>query len=315
MDGVTAVDGFSFQAGATQGNTNILNGNPNAAPITLEDVDFEDLKTKANLYLGQEGLDAEILMLRDGRIRVKPYTPPRWDLVDFDRRESVIVGYEDQTRIETRAVQVGTTTEERTRSVVTGYETETYDVTLPIYEYEEVERTRDVPIWDERTVTRTRWIEVFVPYETDAEGGTTVAGEGTLGEYVWVEEEYETTEWYVSGYTEETYTETIQVQVGETTETRSRDVPIYGEETYTVEVPVYEDQEVEITESVPIYDDVVITQQRWQYSPPIALGYAMVWVKDASGVIFIDGRILSLHGELDGRVTIVSTGNWQGCRA
>jgi hypothetical protein len=182
-------------------------------------------------------------------------------------------------------------------------------VAVPIYEDQEVTRTRQVPIYETQTVTKTRWIKVFVPYETEGDpaGGTTVgdSGEGVLGEYVWVEEQYQTEEQVLVGYTEETYTVIEQVQVGETTEERTREVPIYETETYTVEVPVYETQEVQVTEEVPIYKEITKTKQQWVYQPPVALGYDHVWVGDSPSTVYIDGRITSLEGDLNGSLTIV----------
>ena len=36
-------------------------------------------------------------------------------------------------------------------------------------------KTREEPVYEEQTVTRTRWVQIFVPYDT---GGGTVAGDG-----------------------------------------------------------------------------------------------------------------------------------------
>jgi hypothetical protein len=209
----------------------------------------------------------------------------------------------------TEWVRVGSVTETRTRNVITGYNPQTYTVEVPIYEPQEVTRTRQVPIYETQTVTRTRWIQVFVPYDTgDSTGGTTVgdSGDGVLGEYQWVEEEYQTQEDVLVGYEEQTYTVTEQVQVGTTTEERTRQVPIWDTETYTVEVPQYEQQSREVTEEVPIYNTITKTRTEHKYVPPIALGDQHVWVNDIAGTIFIDGRITSLDGELNGRLTIVA---------
>jgi hypothetical protein len=107
-------------------------------------------------------------------------------------------------------------------------------------------------------------------------------------------------------YEEETYTVTEQVLVGTTTEERTRQVPIWGTETYTVEKPVYEQQTREVTEEVPVYNTVTHTKTEHQYVPPIALGDQHVWVNDTAGTIYIDGRITSLENELNGRLTIVA---------
>jgi hypothetical protein len=308
-DSVSSVGGFEYRAGATRDNTAIRNGNPSAKEINLEEVDFEELKLKANAFVGEPGLDAEIKFFGDGKIRITPYTPPRYELVITEETHTVITGYEEVTYTTTMQVQVGTTTEQRTRQVVVGYETETYTVEVPVYEDQEITKTRQVPIYELQTVTRTRWVKVFVPYDTggDAGGGTTVgdSGEGILGEYVWVEEEYQTEENVLVGFETETYTVTEPVQVGSTTEERTRQVPIYETQIYTVEVPVYETQEVEVTEDQPIYKTFTKTKEHWEYQPPVALGDQHVWVDETPGTIYIDGRITSVEGELNGRVTIV----------
>jgi hypothetical protein len=191
---------------------------------------------------------------------------------------------------------------------VVDWTTETYTVEVPVYETRTVEKTRQVPVYDTHTVTKTRWVQVFIPYQTEGgAGGGSIGdnGEGVLGEYVWVEESYEVTESYIASYTTETYTATEQVQVGTTTEERTRQVPTYGEETYTVEVPVYEPQEVEVTEQVPVYKEMTSKNERLVYMPPVALGDRHVWIKDEPGMIYIDGRITKIEGDLNGRLTIV----------
>ncbi|MHC4817872.1 MAG: hypothetical protein ACYTF8_07440, partial [Planctomycetota bacterium] len=95
-------------------------------------------------------------------------------------------------------------------------------------------------------------------------------------------------------------------QVGTTTEERTRQVPTYETETYTVEVPVYEEQTHEVTETVPIYNTITKTKTEHKYVPPIALGDQHVWVGDVAGTVYIDGRITSLEGDLNGRLTIVA---------
>jgi glutathione peroxidase-family protein len=310
VDTVSSVGGFEYRGGATRENTTLYDGNNTAKSIDLEDVDFEELKAKSNLYVGEPGLDAEIKFYRDGRVKVTPYTPPRYEEVEVEYTKQVLIGWEEVTRTVTEWVQVGTTTEERTRNVIVGYTTETYTVEVPVYEDQEVTRTRQLPIYETQTVTKTRWVKVFVPYDDggDTTGGTTVgdSGEGVLGEYQWVEEEYQTTEKVIVGYETETYTVTEPVQVGTTTEERTRQVPIWETQTYTVEVPVYEQQTSEVTEEVPIYNTITKTRTEHQYVPPIAQGEKLFWVNETSGTLYIDGRITSLEGELNGRLTIVA---------
>jgi len=309
VDTVSSVGGFDYRAGATPENTTAYDANPSAKDISLEKVDWADLRTKSNLYVGEPGLDAEIRFYGDGRVKITPYTPPRYVEVETTYTKQILIGYETVTSTEIQQVQVGTTTEERTRQVIVGYTTETYTVDVPVYETQEVTKTRQVPIYETQTVTCERWVKVFVPYDTsDPTGGTTVgdSGEGILGEYQWVQEQYPCTQTVVVGYETETYTTTEQVRVGTTTEERTRQVPIYETQTYTVDVPVYEAQEVTVTEEVPIYNEVTQTKTEHQYQPPVALAEQMVWVKDTEGTIYIDGRITQLEGDLNGRLTIVA---------
>jgi len=342
-DSVSAVNGFGYEAGATEQNTAIADGNPEATEIRLDEADFTRLRTKADLYVGGDDLDAEIKLRPDGQVRIKQYTQPRWEQVEHTYEYETIVGYETRTETQTQQVQVGTTTEERTRTVQTGTTTEEYEYTWQ----EQVgttteertrtvqtgttteERTRDVPVYDTRTVTCTRQVRVFVPYD-DGSGGTAVGGgaDGVAGEYEWVTEEYECEETYVSGHTTETYTVevpvygeetyTVDVPVYETrTEMRTREVPVYGEETYTVEVPVYEDQQVEVEVDYPIYETRQYTYHQWEHFPAEYQSTEHLPIPEKGGTIFIPGRITKLHGQLKGRLTIVGdekvrvTGNLQ----
>ncbi|MHC4490855.1 MAG: hypothetical protein ACYTDU_04440 [Planctomycetota bacterium] len=337
LDSVTAVNGFSYEAGADPGNTNLASGNPESERIDLDEVDFAALKTKANSFVGTDGLDAEIKFYADGNMRVRQFTPPRFEEIERSWTGDVFVGWTTETVTETQPVQIGTTQEERTRTVIVGYTPETYTVDVPVYEeqqvvrtredavYEEqqVERTGQVPVYELQTVTKTRWVQVFVPYDdgTDAGGGTAVGGDGGVaGEYEWVEEEYQTQENVLVGYETETYTttemvqvgtttvtwtETVQVQVGTTQEERTRNIPIYDTETYYVDVPVYEDQEVEVERNVPVYETQTYTWTEQEFFEPTLVDTTYVDLGDAANTVFIDGRITRLYGDINGRVTVV----------
>jgi len=307
-DSVTAANGFGYEAGATEENTRLTDANPEAATISLEAVNFQNLRDKADLFVGDNGMDAEIRMYPDGRVRIRQYTPPRHDWVPQQWTENVLVDYDEVIVTEIQQVQVGTTQEERTRQIITGYETEFYTVTVPVYEDQEVTHTRWIPVYELQTVTRTRWIQVFVPYDTDAEGGTAVGGDGgdgVPGEYEWVEEEYETEENVIVRWDSEEYTEIEPVQVGTVQEERSRQVPIYEPEIYWADVPVYEDQEVQVTQYTPVYEERSFTEDVWTFFPPVLLSETTVDLNDAPGTIYIDGRITELEGELKGRLTVV----------
>ena len=98
-------------------------------------------------------------------------------------------------------VQTGTTTETRYRSVQVQTGTQ------------QVQRSRQDPVYSTRMVTRTRQVRVWVSFNDDANGGTAVGGGGAgdLGEYQWVTETYQEQETYISGYQTVTWTETVPV--------------------------------------------------------------------------------------------------------
>jgi len=334
VDAVSAVNGFQYAAGADEGNTNVRSGNPEAQPINLEAVDFEQLRDKANLFAGTPGLDAEITLRADGHALVEQYTPPHYEDVVHSWTGDVLTGWETRTVTEQQQVQVGTVAEERTRQVRTGTTTETYFVDVPVYEDQvvtrhvltpiyvdmQVERSRQVPVYETQTVTRTRRVQVFQPYAT-ADGGTAIGGAGGVpGEWVWVDEEYQTTEQVVVGYTTERYIETItvrngtlsewvdeivQVQVGTRQEERTRTVPVYETQTYTVDVPVYETQAVDVQRTFPVYEVRTFTWTEREFMPPSLVDSNDLTLDAGANTMFVDGRITKLSGDLQGRLTIV----------
>jgi hypothetical protein len=134
-------------------------------------------------------------------------------------------------------------------------------------------------------------------------------------------ETYTTTERVQVGTTTVTYMQNVQVQVGTTTETRTRQVqvqvgttqvqktrkvPVYRTETYYESVPVYEQKLVDVTTQVPVYEDLVETTTTEVYQGPVGLTTQQFSVKDG-GVIFVDGRVVGMDGDLQGRVTLVAT--------
>ncbi len=337
QDAVSAVKGFGYKSGATPENTFLADANPEAAAISLDKIDFDDLRSKAKLYNGDAGLDAEVSFLNKGQARVKPYTKPRWDTITTTTTTKVLNGYTSQTTQQSQQVQVGTQQVAKTRQVpvyrtetyfetqpVYTTQTETYTVQVPVYENQPVTTTTQVPVYSTRMVTKTRTVKVFVPYDNSgsAGGGTTVGGGGILGEYKDVIEEYQVEESYISGYTTKTTTTMQQVQVGTKTETRTRQVQVqtgtrqvqmtrqvidhYNTETYYETVPVYETKLVNVTTQVPVYKDVVTTSTSQVYAAPVALATKTFSVVDG-GVIFVDGRVLALSGDLVGRVTLVGS--------
>ncbi len=82
LDTVSAVEGFEYLAGASTTNTNLRDANPAATRIDLQEVDFDDLKGKADLYEGTPGLDAYIKMYSNGSVYIYQHTAPRIDRVE-----------------------------------------------------------------------------------------------------------------------------------------------------------------------------------------------------------------------------------------
>ncbi|HEX5139281.1 MAG TPA: hypothetical protein VFY93_20095 [Planctomycetota bacterium] len=334
VDSVSAVNGFEYKAGATQANTNIANGNPDAQEINLEAIDFDVLKTKAT-FAGDAGLDAELKFYADGQLRIRQFTPPHYEDVTYSQTVSVLVGYTTETVQQQQQVQVGTVQEARTRQVISSYTTETYYVDVPIYdtqtvtrtrtdpvyETQQVQATRQVPVYEMRDATCTRWVQVFVPYNTDDGSGTAVGGSGGVpGEWVWQQEQYTCQQNVLVGYTTETYMtpqqvqvgtntvtwqENVQVQVGTQQQQQTRQVPVYTTETYYVDVPVYETQTVDVQQTTPVYEQQVQTWTQRELRWPVLVSETYVPLGDAANTIYIDGRITKLSGDINGRVTIV----------
>jgi hypothetical protein len=335
VDSVSAVNGFDYKSGATTENTNLATANPEATAINLEQVDFAKLEANANLFKGTPGLDAEIRFYADGGVKIDQYTPPRFEDVERSWTGDVLTGYETRTVTETQQVQIGTVQEARTRQVLVGTTTETYTVDVPIYETQTVTRTREEPIYEDRqversrqvplyemqTVTCTRWVQVFVPYNDEPGGGTAVGGGGGVaGEWQWRQEQYPCEQNVLVGYTTETYmttervqvgtqtvtyTEQVQVQVGTEQQQQTRQVPVYDTETYYVDVPVYEQQDVQVDRDFPVYETQTYTWTETVFIPPTLVDTQTVDLDNGSGVIFIDGRITKLRGDVKGRVTVV----------
>jgi len=329
LDAVSAVNGFAYAAGASPANTTLASANPEARPIDLGRIDFAALADAANVFRGSPGLDAEIRLRGDGTARIDQRTPPHRLEVERSCTTEVLVGFEVRTVTETEQVRIGTVLERRTRQVVTGETTKVEFVEVPVYEtqavtrtreepvYEdrEVERTREVPVYERRTGTATRWVRTFVAHDYD--DGRTVPGE-----WVWQPVEYPRERDVIVGFTTETYRTTervrtrtrlvpyeeeVRVLVDTRQERRTRQVPVTRAETYQVEVPVFEAQQVEVTCELPVRETVTRTWTETLVVPPHSAGTHEVDLARTPGVIWIDGRITSLHGDLRGRVTIVGS--------
>ena len=337
VDSVSAVSGFEYAAGATTVNTSLRDANPESKKINLEQVDFAQLKTKADLFTGADGLDAEIKMYSNGQLRIKQYTPPYFEQVVRSYTYDQYVGYHYETYTVVEPVQVGEVAVDYTEQVVDYYVTETYTVieSVQVGTVDET-RTRQVQvkigeqevtkykteaIYEEQTVTKTRWGQVWESFGSGSgDGGTAVGGDGSgdLGEWVWVQEEYQVQEMVKIGeqqvpytviepiYEMQTETYTVTVPVYQDQEvTKERQVPVYKTVTKTRMDPVYEDQTVVKQKRVNDYQSVTNTWTEEVWHAPTLVSTDYFTLSDGGSTIYIDGRITRLYGDLKGRLTIV----------
>ena len=368
VDSVSAVNGFDFLAGATKENTNLKDANPAGARIDLEQVDFAKLKGESDLFVGQDGLDARMKFYRSGKVRIKEYTPPRYEQVQKSYTYNKYIGFHYETYTVTEPVQTGTTQVAYDVKVVDYYKTETYteiqrvlvntyyetryrDVqvldyykTVTKYKTEQVQtgtktvtkyRTEDV--FELQTVTKTRRVKVWVPFnQGDAGGGTSVGGGGAgdLGEWVWQDEQYQVQEnvkvgtkqvpydvqepvykTVTTSYTEqepvyktvkEAYQKKIKVYEDQPVE-KTRQVPVYKTVTKYKTEPVYTDQTVEKTKQVNDYEPVTVTWTEEKFFYPVWKKTSYVYAnRNGGGTIYVDGAVTRLYGSLNGRLSIVA---------
>jgi hypothetical protein len=315
-DAVSAVDGFDWMAGAAPDNTLLRNANGAAKPINLEDVDFAELRVAADpddpdsehgLFVGPAGIDADIQLQSNGNVKIVLKTPPYFDTVtktkmvadgqvqvevptyewvdDLDRKPYKVKVFDHWEYsggwVE---VQVGTTTE-------------TYMATVPVYEWQ--------------TVTKTRWEKVWVSYtDTDAGGGTTVGGGGTgeLGEWQYVQVEYEAQEQVQVGTKEVEKTRTVPVYEKQWSETAKRTAVYRWEERYyQKQVQTGTTTQWQTTYAEVEYEEKVFVPSKNIGVEQVSLGLDSSGTQLEKGVIYIDGRVRALDGNLLGRLTIVST--------
>jgi hypothetical protein len=315
-DAVSAVDGFEWMAGAEPGNTLLKNANGAAKPINLEDVDFAELRAAADpdnpdsehgLFVGPAGLDADIQMQTNGNVKIVLKTQPHFDTVtktkwvadgqvpvevptyewvdDLDRDPYKVKVFDHWEYSGGYVqVQVGTTQE-------------TYMATVPVYEWQ--------------TVTKYRSEKVWVSYsDTDAGGGTTVGGGGTgeLGEWQWISVPYETQEQVQVGTTQVEKTRTVPVYEEQWSETATRTAVYRWEERYyKKQVETGTTTQWQTTYAEVEYEEEVFVGSRNVGVEQVALGMESGSTQLKKGVIYIDGRVRALDGNLLGRLTIVST--------
>jgi cytoskeletal protein CcmA (bactofilin family) len=254
--------------------------------------------------------------------------------------EDEITGYETENYTEMEQVQTGTTDEIYTvrerfkigEETVIKYKNETTQTGTETVTY-----TNTEDIIETRTVEKTRTVTKLVPLsEIDpSAGGGTVGGSGATDIMVEieVEETYTVQEDFVVGTKTTTYTveepvyETVKVPYEETD-----NVYEWRKVEYTREVPVYEEQEVAKTREVPIVETVTKTREDPIYEvqsveedyrvndyetitetwteevyvqPELVETHTLDLPEGSGGTMYIDGRVNTLEGDLNGRLTLV----------
>ena len=336
---LTAVEGVEYRAGATPENTRIVGPfNPHIDPISIDlmgDSNFGFMALKNNVlpdYHFPANRDIAVVLRKRGGdqfLQFEVYTKPRVEQEPYQ----VIAGYRNvnphpvQVRRRER-VQVGTRTRYRTETIYVPqevivtryrpvYREETYTAWIPIYRTEQ--RTRNEPIYGYERRTRRVRRQIWVLDPPDPYGSTTIGGDGTqLGhwEWRWVEEEYMAR--VIVGYRQVTYS--VQVVDHYEPVQRTRQVVDHYEPYQTTEVrqvpqtiqvpyeePIYEWREW--TETVIEYDREPVYETRYRnVYIPRQLVDAFELPAPPNGVVYAEGDIIGVKGDVVGRLTIASEG-------
>ncbi len=340
---VTAVEGHSYKAGATEDNTSITGPfNPTGERIELDlgstdRTNLDHIATNAEAdFAYDETIDVGLnFYIVDGKqwVEVEKWSQPATNEIT----EDVIVGYDlvnprEETYTYTEEVSAGFETRTREIEVFDHYETVLVDVDEPVYVtdtrvvqeavYVDEVKTREVPVYRDEERTRTVTQQVWVTLDGDGSGGaggTTVAGDGTVG--YWAEQEVEETYTVqvVDHYETESYTEKVFSHYEDVTETYERfdhyvtvseeqEQPVYRTETETYEVELFETVERTGTETVYDEEPVYESQTRTEYAPSVLLSTENLAVAD-NGLIHAYGDVRAVSGEVIDRVTVASRGS------
>ncbi len=297
-DSVSAVEGFEFLAGANTSNTKLTDANPEAARLDMESVDFSELKNKSDIYAGEDGLDAEIKLYSNGKVRIRPHTPPRidlveksrtynkfmgWDRVDVVVEKNVKVGrekqpymkqvldyYKDENYTVREQVQTGTRTVQYTDRVVDHYETEHYTKrqkvkvgTKQVTKYKSVTKqtgTKTVTKSEQTPIYSTRTVTKYKNVKVWKPFNTEGAGGGTTVGGGVGGAGAGPGEWV---WESQPYEADEQYISGYDTRTWTEEEPVYTttQEPYTVTENVYEWQDVPKTRQVAVYKNVTLERE------------------------------------------------------
>ncbi len=341
-DSVTASEGFGYEAGATEGNTRIYGPSDPHSPVKelLAGRAAADYASKPTTYKVVDDLVAE-LTIDNTSLHVDLFAQDQWVEVERTGIRQVFSHYEQVPYEE--QVPVYTTNVYDVEEPV--YETEVVliEVTNPIYDTEEVTITETVPIYEEQTVTTTAltpvyaertvlvevteevWVEDPPPTEEEISGGISVGGgnEDTVtGHWETVTSWEEVTETYISHYEETEITTTQQVQVGTETVTRTEtNLVVVGYETVleeTTQLVQTGTQTVQVEEEVFSHyetvtkyaDEPVYIEEEYTYTETELVPGELVRSETtaANGLVYFEGSVRRLSGQLNGQMTIVSNG-------
>lgn len=306
-DPISAVNGFSYRAGATAQNTQLLgtsNGNAARKDI-LESMTIADVAAKADTLRVNEYLIAEVTF-QGNTTRVDLITPQRTVLSPFQAIVNVLTGYQTVTQMVNTPIY---RTESFTVQVpVMETQTTTRMVSTPVYGTRSVTVTERTPVYGWQTVmvtvTRQRWVEF--PPSQQTEGAGDVSGGGSLqGRWEsyqvqeprqqqvvinWNEAQVTRNETYIIRYDDVPQTTTQQVQVGTRTETRTRTV-----------IDRYELQPRQVQQAV--YTPTTVTRYRSVVLPEQFLETRIV---PSTGILYFNGPVRKLSGTVAGRMTVVT---------
>ncbi len=338
-DQVTASEGFNFVSGADTTNTRFAGVTNSAAPAydILKDVDFTALSSKADTLAVTDEYVSEISFQGD-KTEIKLYDPGHYEMQERTRTKSVFSHnetvtyiesqpvYTTETYTETQTVYGDETYVEVTQVPVYAWRDATRTVTETLYEDRQVQYTVSVPVYATRTVQQDVQEWVWVPYDGSggaSSGGGTVGATGTASGYwkrVTVTKDVEET--YISGYTDETRTRMERVAVGTNTYeqtyqeqyvdhyddvsvTRTRKIPIGTTDVTKTRQVLTGYQDVTKTKQVPIYNNITETYMKKVWVDETLVRTELV---DSNGVIYLAGNVRKMSGQLNGRVSLITSG-------
>ncbi len=337
-DEVTAGAGFSYHGGATPANTRLWGPTIDNAP--RQDIftgsSIRDLASQAPNLAVTDDLLADVIF-EGTSTRVDLYRPGYDMQVERTATRSVFDHFDTVER--TRTVPIYTDVAYTVPEPVYEDRTVTWQETVPVYDEVQVNHTREdpvyvtepqeyevnIPITERRLVEHFRneriWVDDPPPPLEEIEGGSSVAGgTGTAGHWAnqqvsyWVEEDvqigtrtetrtrqvqrqtgtvtvnYTTTDRVFSHNIQVEQTRIDHVQVGTHDVTRYRREFSHNEtQAYNENVPVYRDEDYTYTETQHVPTEFVRTEN-----------------VPTDGVIYIEGPVRSVSGNVRGKVSLVS---------